>query len=193
MTDTKTTGSKMNNPKLRKTLITLHLLFAGFFTPMFLMLAITGGNYLLGNKGSAETTPIALPAAAMLDFKSSTLQADVEALLTANDIDHKFEYIKNRGSKIQLRPTSRKYIEIAQTSSGLSASYKTPNLQGRMMELHKGHGPKIFKTYQKLTALALIGVVLGGFFVGILAAAYRRRTLIATGLGALIFVLLMNA
>jgi esterase/lipase len=57
-----------------------------------------------------------------------------------------------------------------------------------MMELHKGHGPKLFKTYQKLVALALIGVVLGGFMVGLLAKAYRRKTIVATVLGLLAFL-----
>lgn len=183
----------MTDPKTRKLFVTLHLLFAGFFTPMFLMLAITGGNYLLGNKGSVVTTPITLPGAAQLDFLSPTLKSDVETLLDGAGIDHTFEYVKNRGSKIQLRPTSRKYIEIERTPTGLVASFKTPNLQGRMMELHKGHGPKLFKTYQKLTALALILVTLGGFLVGILARAYRRKTIIATLLGTLVFTLLMFA
>ncbi len=178
----------MTNPKLRKTLVTLHLLFAGFLTPAFLMLAITGGNYLLGNKGSIETQSLTLVEGASLDFQSASLHADVEKLLADSGIDHKFEYVKSRGAtKIHLRPTSRPYIEIEQTAVGLQASLNTPSLQAGFMELHKGHGPKIFKTYQKLVALGLIGVVLGGFLVGILAPAYRRRTLAATGLGTLIF------
>jgi len=62
-----------------------------------------------------------------------------------------------------------------------------------MMELHKGHGPTAFKTYQKLVALALMAVVFGGFFVGLLAANYRRKTLIASGLGVIVFLLLALA
>ncbi len=181
----------MTNPKLRKTLVTLHLLFAGFMIPAFLMLAITGGNYLLGNKGSTETKPLSLVDGASLDFESATLHADVEKLLADSGIDHKFEYVKSRGAtKIHLRPTSRPYIEIEQTDTGLQASLNTPSLQAGFMELHKGHGPKLFKTYQKLVALGLIGVVFGGFLVGILSPAYRRRTWVATGLGTLVFCVL---
>ena len=58
-----------------------------------------------------------------------------------------------------------------------------------MMELHKGHGPKIFKSYQKLVALLLLGVVLGGILVGVLAKAYRRQTTIAVVMGVVVFVL----
>ncbi|MEE9329902.1 MAG: hypothetical protein V3V30_07155, partial [Parvularculaceae bacterium] len=62
--------------------------------------------------------------------------------------------------------------------------------QASLMELHKGHGPQLFKTYQKLVALGLMVVVLGGLVVGILAPLYRRKTLIACGIGLLGFVLL---
>ncbi len=181
----------MTDPKIRKLLVTLHLIFAGLLTPAFLLVAITGGNYLLGNKGSMAKTPISLSADAALDFSSSTLETDVKKLLSANNIDHKFEYVKNRGTTIQLRPTSRKYIEMKQTPNGLTATWVQPSLQAGFMELHKGHGPKLFKTYSKLVALGLLGVVFGGFFVGILAPAYRRKTLVATGLGTLLFFALV--
>lgn len=183
----------MADPKIRKLLITLHLLFAGFLTPAFLLVAITGGNYLLGKKGSIESTALTLPANAALDFRSDTLRADVEALLEGAGIDHKFEYIRNRGRVIQLRPTSRPYIQFEQTPEGLSATMNTPSLQAGLMELHKGHGPKAFKTYQKFVALGLILVVLGGFLVGILARTYRRKTLLATGVGAVLFFVLAFA
>lgn len=181
----------MTDPRIRKLLVTLHLVFAGLLTPAFLLVAITGGNYLLGNKGSFEKTPITLSADSRLDFKSETIKDDVIKLIADNNIEHKFEYVKNRGNVIQLRPTSRKYIEFSQTSNGLTATWVQPSLQAGLMELHKGHGPKMFKTYSKIVALGLIGVVLGGFFVGFLAHAYRRRTLIATGLGTVLFFILV--
>jgi len=58
-----------------------------------------------------------------------------------------------------------------------------------MMELHKGHGPQLFKSYQKLVALLLLGVVLGGILVGLLAKAYRRQTSIAVIGGIVAFIL----
>jgi len=181
----------MDNPKLRKLLILLHLFGAAFMAPAFLLVAISGGNYLLDNKGSFETTPISLPASATLDFKSPSLEEDVRTLLKSSDIKHKFDYIRNRGSVIQLRPTSRKYIEMKQTPKGLEASYKKPNLVAAMMELHKGHGPSLFKTYQKLVALTLFLVVFGGLLVGLLAKAYRRKTVGALAFGAIVFIFLV--
>ncbi len=180
----------MDNPKIRKLLILLHLYGAAFMAPAFLLVAISGGNYLLGNKGHVASAAMNLPAGASLDFKSPTLEADVRALLKSSNIDHKFGYVKNRGNLIQLRPTSRKYIELAQTDEGLKASMKSPNLVASMMELHKGHGPALFKTYQKLVALTLFFVIFGGVMVGLLAKAYRRKTVIALVFGTIVFAVL---
>ncbi len=181
----------MENPKFRKTLINLHLLFAGFLAPAFLLMAISGGLYLIGNKGEFKAVPLDLPAQASLDFKSPTIDADVKALLAEAGIDHKFSYVKDRGAtKIHLRPTSRTYLEFVQTPQGLTASRVTPDFQGSMIELHKGHGPKLFKTYQKLVAIGLIGVVFGGVLVGLMARAYRRKTLSALAVGTLLFLIL---
>ncbi len=178
----------MTDPKIRKLLILLHLYGAAFMAPAFLLVAISGGNYLLGNKGHVASAAMSLPAGAALDFKSPTLEADVRALLKSSSIDHKFGYVKNRGNLIQLRPTSRKYIEFAQTDEGLKASVKSPNLVASMMELHKGHGPALFKTYQKLVALTLFFVIFGGVMVGLLAKTYRRKTLTALALGIIAFL-----
>lgn len=179
------------NPKTRRLLVLAHLWFAGFLAPMFVLLAISGGLYLIGNKGEFKSQPVALPASASLNFESATLEEDVRALLASANIDHKFEYISKRSAtKIHLRPTSRPFIEFNQSNAGLTAVRKTPDLQGVMIELHKGHGPSWFKTYHKLVALGLIGVVFGGILVGLLAKAYRRQTSIAVIIGTIIFIFL---
>ncbi len=178
----------MVNPKLRKLLVTLHLLLAAFLTPAFFLVAITGGNYLLGNKGSTEEIALTLPAGTTLDLASNTLEADVRALIQNANIDHDFEYIKRRGDYVITRPTSRPYLKMQPAPDGLKAFMVKPSAQNAMMELHMGHGPRLFRHYQKLVALGLILVVLGGFLVGLLSPAYRRRTVITTALGIVIFI-----
>ena len=177
------------SPKLRKYLVLAHLWLAGIMAPAFALHAISGGLYLMDIKGKAATERVSLPAGADLDFKSATLEADVRALLTQANLNHDFEYIRNRGTVIQLRPTSKTYLEFKQTPQGLTASRVKPDTVRSMMELHKGHGPQIFKSYQKLVALLLLGVVLGGILVGLLAKAYRRQTTIAVVMGIVIFIL----
>jgi len=160
------------SPKLRKYLVLAHLWAAGLMAPAFALHAISGGLYLMNIKGEAATERVALPANASLDFKSETLEADVRTLLTT-----------------ALRPTSKTYLEFRQTPQGLSAMRVKPNTVRSMMELHKGHGPKLFKSYQKLVALLLLGVVFGGILVGLLAKAYRRHTIIAVVAGVISFIL----
>lgn len=177
------------SPKIRKYLVLAHLWLAGIMAPAFALHAISGGLYLMNIKGEAATERVALPVNSQLDFTSATLEADVRALLKQANIKYNFEYVKNRGSVIQLRPTSKTYLEFKQTPQGLSATRVKPNTIRSMMELHKGHGPQLFKTYQKLVALFLLGVVFGGIFVGLLSKAYRRQTGIAVVIGFVVFLL----
>lgn len=176
------------SPKFRKYLILAHLWLAGLMAPAFALHAISGGLYLMDIKGEAATERVSLPAGAELDFESATLEADVRSLLKTANLKHDFEYIRNRGTVIQLRPTSKTYLEFKQSPQGLSATRVKPNTVRSMMELHKGHGPQLFKSYQKLVALLLLGVVLGGILVGLMAKAYRRQTIIALVLGVIVFV-----
>ena len=134
------------SPKFRKYLVLAHLWLAGIMAPAFALHAISGGLYLMDIKGKAATERVSLPAGADLDFKSATLEADVRALLTQANLNHDFEYIRNRGTVIQLRPTSKTYLEFKQTPQGLTASRVKPDTVRSMMELHKGHGPQIFKS-----------------------------------------------
>ncbi|MEP3655522.1 MAG: hypothetical protein ABJO36_11565 [Litorimonas sp.] len=180
----------MNPLKLRRFLILVHLYLASILAPIFILVAITGGNYLLNNKGETETTPIILPAGAVLDFKSPSLEEDIRQILSKTDTDIKFEYIRSRGNSAMTRPTSRPYVQFDQTPEGLKASLKIPNLQYKLMELHKGHGPTLFKKYQILAAFSLFLVVFGGLVVGVLAKNYRRPTILALVAGSILFIIL---
>lgn len=176
------------SPKIRRIFILIHLWAAGFMAPAFGLHAISGGLYLADIKGDTTVEALTLPAGAALDFKSDTLETDVRALLSEANIDYKFQYIRDRGNVIQLRPTSKTYIQFNQTPDGLTAQQVKPNLVASMMELHKGHGPQLFRTYQKLVAVMLLLVVFGGILVGLMARAYRRQTTIAVIVGSVVFL-----
>jgi hypothetical protein len=178
------------SPKLRKYLVLGHLWAAGLMAPAFALHAISGGLYLMNIKGQVATERVPLPENATLDFSSTTLDGDVRQLLADAKIDHDFQYVRNRGTLIQLRPTSRTYLEFKQTDAGLTATRVKPDAVKSMMELHMGHGPTLFKTYQKLVALLLLLVVFGGVLVGLLARPYRRQTITAVVIGVVAFILI---
>ncbi|MDB2437245.1 hypothetical protein N9W89_00900 [Hellea sp.] len=181
----------MDNPKLRKLVILFHLFAAGFMAPAFLLVAVTGGMHLVGGVESESRAPLVLPAGTQIDLKSPAVEDDIRALLKSANIDHKFEYIRDRGTTAQTRPTSRPYINFRQRDGVWTAEKVTPNFMKAAMEIHKGHGPKLLRAYHKLVALLLLGVVFGGLMVGLLAKAYRRKTLGALAVGTLLYLVLV--
>jgi len=178
----------MENPKLRRLLINLHLFGAGFMAPAFALVAITGGLHMVGGGESVATSAVTLPADTHVDLKSDTIEDDVRAILKAANVDVKFEYLKIRGTSFETRPTSRTHVKFTPSPNGLVATLNKPNFQKAMMEVHKGHGPKILRTYHKIVALVLFAVIFGGILIGFLSKAYRRKTLTALGLGTVIYV-----
>ena len=81
----------------RSSWITFHLCVASFFAPVLLMMAISGGLYLLGIEGSVKETPVAVPSGASLDLTSHHLEDEVRELLMDAGIDHRFEYVGGAG------------------------------------------------------------------------------------------------
>lgn len=172
---------------MRRKIMLIHLIIASLITPVVLLVATSGGLYLAGYKGNVTSVDVALPTDVQLDFKSKDLEANVRDLIRSTGIDYDFEYLKVGSNVIQTRPTSRAYLEFRQNDS-LSLARKTPNLQKSLIELHKGHGPTLFKLYQKSCAVGLILVLLSGVYMGLANRSLRTKTLISLLLGLGIFV-----
>lgn len=175
---------------MRSFWIKTHLYIAAFFLPVLVIMATTGGLYLLGYKGSVTSTPVALVAPDKLNPKSPTLDNDVRQWLDANGVEHHFEYVKVSGSTLITRPTSRTYYEIDLSSKTITAAQQQPDLVKSLIELHKGHGPLLFKDFQKVMAAGLLIVLLSGFWLGISSAGLRTSTGLTTLAGLIIFALL---
>lgn len=175
---------------MRRVLLNVHLYIAALVAPVFIMLAISGGLYLLDIKGKVTQTDITLPAGATLDFESADLEADVTALLAAQGIAHRFEYVVASRTRLQTRPSSRTSYQFEFEGDTLKATRLDPDIQKIMIELHKGHGPRLFKTYQKLVAIALILSVLSGVWMGLASKVFRKRTALAGAAGLAVFVLI---
>ncbi|MEO1015119.1 MAG: hypothetical protein AAFX08_08020 [Pseudomonadota bacterium] len=180
----------MNSVKLRRILILAHLYFAALLAPFFLLVGVTGALYVADVKGGNASTPLELPAGAALDPKSPTLDADVAALLEQMDVKVRYERLSARGATVKTWPISRAHVQFNVGGPELTAELLTPDLPKAMMELHKGHGPKLLRTYQIFAGATLALVVLGGILVGLLAASYRQQTIIAAAVGTTIFALL---
>lgn len=175
----------------RKTLITIHMYLAAFFAPAVLLVAISGGLYLAGINGTVEQEIIYRSDTA-LDTQSTSLQADVVALLASAGVrEYNFEYIKVKGTTLYTRPTSANHYVINAGAQGLEVIYARPSLQSRLIELHKGHGPSAFKTFQTVFAVGLVFIILSGLWLGVSASRLRRSTLLTVSAGATVFLLLL--
>lgn len=176
----------------RKLLITVHMYVAAFFAPAVLLVAISGGLYLAGVKGNVEHETIYSSSETTIDNKSASLEADVAALLAKAGVEtYSFEYIKVSGVTLYTRPTSSDHYLIKSNAGGVEVIHARPNLQSRMIELHKGHGPTTFKTFQKAFAISLVFIILSGLWLGVSATRLRRSTLLTAATGAVIFALLV--
>lgn len=181
----------MSKAKTRNFLVKCHLWAAGLLAPLFLLVAYTGGAYLLDFKGEVEETPLTVPAGIALDPESPTVENDVRKVLAANQLDITFDYLRMGGDSITTRPTSRNFVSFERDEAGAwTATLNEPDLQYSLIELHKGHGPQLYRYYQILAAVVLFLVVLGGLIVGWLAPGYRRATTIGLSTGTAAFVLL---
>ena len=155
-------------------------------------MAISGGLYLAGVKGNVVQQTIYNSSETMIDSTSASLKADVAALLISAGVEsYSFEYIKVKGATLYTRPTSSDHYLIKLNAGGVEVIHARPSLQSRMIELHKGHGPTAFKTFQKAFAIGLIFIILSGLWLGISAPRLRRTTLLTAATGAVIFALLL--
>ncbi|WP_435418596.1 PepSY domain-containing protein [Parerythrobacter aurantius] len=177
----------MSKAKTRNFLVKCHLWAAGLLAPLFILVAYTGAAYLLDYKGEVKETPLAVPAGTALDPESPTVEADVRSILAANQLDVDFDYLRMGDNSITTRPTSRDFVSFERTDGTWTATLNQPDLQYALIELHKGHGPALYRYYQILAAVVLFLVVLGGLIVGWMAPAYRRATGIGLGAGTVVF------
>lgn len=175
----------------RSFFISLHMYLAAFFAPFIFLVCISGGLYLVGVKGSVEQTPVFQSTDYAIDAGAEDLKAEVDALLAAAGVtEYEYQYVKVKGNTLYTRPTSREHYVI-NLSEGVEVIRAQPSLQSALIELHKGHGPTTFKSFQKLFALGLLLIVSSGLFLGLSATGLRPRTLATSLLGAGVFALLV--
>jgi hypothetical protein len=172
----------------RSLFITIHLYLSSFFAAVVVLVAFSGGMYLIGVKGSTETTEIgSLDGGAQL-MADPTKEAVLAALANAGINDFNFDYVITRGDTLYTRPTSRTYYGLTVDGDAVTVSRNEPSFQKRMQELHFGHGPSLYREFQKFFALGMVFIILSGVWLGLSSSRLRGKTLIAVGSGLVIFV-----
>jgi len=175
----------------RALLIKLHLYFSAFFAAAIVLVASSGGLYLIGIKGSVEQTMVGSldSGESLLADPSHAAVASALGELGVPDFD--FDYVKQKGSRLMTRPTTRPFYTLDIEGDQVTVQYNTPSLQKRMIELHMGHGPSAYKTYQQFFAAGMLFVMLSGLWLGLSSDRLRTTTLITSGSGLLLFAVLV--
>lgn len=172
----------------RALLIKLHLYCSAFFAAAIVLVAVSGGLYLIGIKGSVEQTPVGTVSSGqqlLQDPSETTVKA---ALASLGIADFEFEYVKQKGSQLITRPTTRPFYTLDISGDKAVVQYNEPSLQKRMIELHMGHGPTAYKTYQQVFAAGMLFIILTGLWLGLSSARLRLSTAVISGTGVLLFL-----
>ena len=171
----------------RVLLIKLHLYCSAFFAAAIVLVAVSGGLYLIGIKGTIEQSPLGTLATGpqlLQDPSEASVQAALASLGVA---DFEFEYVKQKGSQLITRPTTRAFYTLDISGDEVVAQFNEPSLQKRMIELHMGHGPTAYKTYQQVFAAGMLFIILTGLWLGLSSARLRFSTAVISGAGVLLF------
>jgi len=172
----------------RALLIKLHLYCSAFFAAAIVLVAVSGGLYLIGIKGTIEQMPVGTLATGqqlLLDPSEAKVQA---ALASLGVSDFEFEYVKQKGSQLITRPTTRPFYTLDISGEDAVVQYNEPSLQKRMIELHMGHGPTAYKTYQQVFAAGMLFIILTGLWLGLSSARLRFSTAMISGAGVILFL-----
>ena len=171
----------------RALLIKLHLYCSAFFAAGIILVAVSGGLYLIGIKGTIEPTLVGTLTTGQ-QLSQDPSETNVQAALASLGIsDFEFEYVKQKGSQLITRPTTRPFYTLDISGDEAMVQYNEPSLQKRMIELHMGHGPTAYKTYQKVFAAGMLFIILTGLWLGLSSARLRFSTSVISGAGVLLF------
>ena len=174
----------------RALLIKLHLYLSAFFSAAIILVAVSGGLYLIGIKGSVEQTPVGTLSAGQQLLANPSQSAVESALAEAGVSDFRFDYVKQKGAQLITRPTTRAFYTLDVAGDEIIVRYNEPSLQKRMIELHMGHGPSAYKVYQQIFAAGMLFIILSGLWLGLSSDRLRRATAGVCSAGVVLFVLL---
>ena len=113
------------------------------------------------------------------------------ALASLGVDDFEFEYVKQKGSQLITRPTTRAFYTLDISGDEAVEHYNEPSLQKRMIELHMGHGPTAYKSYQKAFAAGMLFIILTSLWLGLSSVRLRFSTAVISGVGVLLFLWLV--
>lgn len=163
----------------RSLLIKIHLYLSSFFAPFLILMTITGTLYLFSQKGSVNSKRI---TTITTDKISESI---IKEELSKINPTYRFEYTKSYPDKVITRPTTRKYYEFIKQKSSYEVREVTPSFLKRIIEVHKGHGPKALKWFQKILGICLALIILTGIALSLIGYRHTKISITLMCLGTI--------
>lgn len=166
----------------RSLMIQIHLVIGALFLPVFLILPTSGVVHLLGLDGEIEKRELyqleRVPESSLSETEQKTFFISE---FKERGVLLEFESIKRSSERIIFRPSSRRHLMAERNTDGTWTVFEVnPSFWDRLLELHKGHGPRFFKWVEIAFGFALGLLVLSGAKLAL--SAPKLRLLFAWGL-----------
>lgn len=175
----------------RNQLITLHLYIATFLVPFLFLMSLSGVLELLDIKGSTQKTLIYSTTKDAINFKSRSIVQDVKNILNKAGIKTDFSRIKIKKTRLNTLPNYSTHYVLKITETHLNVYEYKPSVVTKLMSLHKGNGPAIYKYYQKFSVFGLFFVLITGLWIGLASSKLRSKTL-TIFISGLVFYLVIS-
>lgn len=172
----------------RKLYLNIHLYLAAFFLPFLLLMPITGVSYLLGEKG-AKVSRVEFSTNEVPPQDKNQQQEWIKNQFENNKIDFDWEYIKPNGNDLILRPSSKDHYIVSVQADKTDFIKIEPNLLLKLIELHKGHGPSLFKSLEISAGIGLILLTISGIFLSFYSRSLRKKFLLPLIIGSIVTIL----
>ncbi len=181
----------------RALLVKSHMALAAFILPVAMMFFITGALYTWGIKGSYDTENYQLQLKQPMHSNKAWLKGLAEQELSNRNlaIPSGTAKIKRAGNSFYFEWTGAKLdIRLEPTRNLFVARLKIKKTDWHrlLVQLHKAKAGKAFKIYAAFLAVGLIVLFVTGFIMAWKISKYRRLLLSSTGLGVLLFIIMLG-
>lgn len=172
----------------RKLYLNIHLYLAAFFLPFLLLMPITGVSYLLGEKGS-KISSVEFIVDELPPIEKNQQNDWIKNQFKNNNINFEWEYIKVNGKDLILRPSSVDHYIVSVQENRTEFIKIQPNFLLKMIELHKGHGPSLFKSLEIGAGIGLIFLTISGIILSFYSRSLRKKFLLPLIIGSIVTIL----
>lgn len=171
-------------PQTRQSLVTMHVVLAGFFLPMALIFAITGGLYTFAIRGGYETTKSEILLSLPEEPGLTELQATAEDYFKQQGLSAPTggANIRKVGTSWQFEWTGSDYdftLEPTLTPGSYKISVKKTDWHRHFVQLHKAKGGLPFKILAAAFAVGLLLLFATGVLMSLSSRLMKKKMLIS--------------